>query len=600
MCRKASLVLVAGCTVSVSSGAAAGTNSTSTFDAAAAARACTVYCEGPLLHAVQTCKLFADSKTFVDMPMRRDPERILKAFAELNEPTCKELAAFVKTNFDKTGADVVGANATDYMQDPPILAAIEQADMRNWTEGIHKLWPTLVRAAVPDVAMHPQRHSLLPRAHHVVVPGGRFRESYYWDSYWIVKGLLVSSMPDTAKGVVLNLLDDVDSIGHVPNGGRIYYTERSQPPLLSSMVTAVLACKDLQGADEFLQRALPTLEKEYEYWMTKHAVILQGYTLNRYWADTATARPRPESYREDLLTANKSLDKYAEITAGAESGWDFSSRWWPAPANTTSNTTTANTTAAAAAAETIDEFGLADLQVRSILPVDLNSYMYKFETHLAEMCATAGRSNDSTKYTTAATARANAIGTLMWDNSTDLWRDILLIEESLMVTNNTVYNANDTSMWSQSSIISAACYIPLWCGSEFHKHTTSTDAVLKSIKKSGLIGVGGVMTTITNSGEQWDKPNVWPPLQWIVVEGIRQLGGSAATAYSRKLALAYLDSVHKAWLATGFMHEKHNGLKVGSGGGGGEYVPQVGFGWTNGVVLDWLQRYYSNNTMTMN
>jgi len=74
----------------------------------------------------------------------------------------------------------------------------------------------------------------------VVIPGGRFRESYYWDSYWIVLGLLACDMKETARGLVQNLLDDVANFGFVPNGGRIYYLNRSQPPLLSEMVVTLL------------------------------------------------------------------------------------------------------------------------------------------------------------------------------------------------------------------------------------------------------------------------------------------------------------------------------------------------------------------------
>lgn len=40
-----------------------------------------------------------------------------------------------------------------------------------------------------------------------------------------------------------------------------------------------------------------------------------------------------------------------------------------------------------------------------------------------------------------------------------------------------------------------------------------------------------------------------------------------------------------------YMYEKYNAMEPGSTGHGGEYVPQVGFGWTNGVALDLLAKY---------
>lgn len=84
------------------------------------------------------------------------------------------------------------------------------------------------------------RYSIIRRSLPFIIPGGRFRESYYWDSYWIVLGLLACDMEVTAQGLVRNLLDDVSTYGFVPNGGRIYYLNRSQPPLLSDMVVALV------------------------------------------------------------------------------------------------------------------------------------------------------------------------------------------------------------------------------------------------------------------------------------------------------------------------------------------------------------------------
>jgi len=68
--------------------------------------------------------------------------------------------------------------------------------------------------------------TLLPLPHPTVVPGDRFRETYYWDSLWVVQGLLVSGMHSTAKGVVGNLMHLLATLGHVPNGARAYYLTR--------------------------------------------------------------------------------------------------------------------------------------------------------------------------------------------------------------------------------------------------------------------------------------------------------------------------------------------------------------------------------------
>jgi alpha,alpha-trehalase len=162
------------------------------------------------------------------------------------------------------------------------------------------------------------------------------------DSYWTVLGLVHSNMTKTAIGVVENLLHLLDLFGFVPNGGRIYYAlpGRSQPPLLSSMVEEIyLATNNVT----ILAESYNSLLREYSFWMEQgpygHAVSIsangQSYSLNRYVTDQVT--PRPESYAEDLHTAAAAgfnatdpgaLLLFSQIAAAAESGWDFSARWF--------------------------------------------------------------------------------------------------------------------------------------------------------------------------------------------------------------------------------------------------------------------------------
>ena len=170
---------------------------------------------------------------------------------------------------------------------------------------IDALWPVLERQ--PDV---PTPHSsLLPLPHRYVVPGGRFREIYYWDSYFTMLGLEESGRHDLAVDMVKNFAFLIDRYGHVPNGNRTYYLSRSQPPFFAAMVE-LIAARD--GSPAYLQ-FLPALRREYEFWMDgaarlepgaahRRAVRLRdGSILNRYWDDRDTARE--ESYREDVETA---------------------------------------------------------------------------------------------------------------------------------------------------------------------------------------------------------------------------------------------------------------------------------------------------------
>jgi len=166
----------------------------------------------------------------------------------------------------------------------------------------------LGKQLVPDVKINPQRYSILPQRNPFIVPGERFHEFYYWDSYWIIRGLLTSGMKETAKGILMNSFDLIEEFGFIPNGARVYYLTRSQPPFLSEMVRYYY---DNTQDIELLKYALPFLEKEYKYWMKTHAVELPGgHVLNRFYTDEN--RPRPESYREDIYHARGMSEEQAQ------------------------------------------------------------------------------------------------------------------------------------------------------------------------------------------------------------------------------------------------------------------------------------------------
>lgn len=161
-----------------------------------------------------------------------------------------------------------------------------------------------------------------------IVAGGRFSEFYYWDSYWIIRGLLVCEMYQTTRGILENFLSVIDRYGFIPNGGRIYYLARSQPPLLPAMIKSYV---DVTHDLDFAISSIELLEREFEYFMTNKTVMVKGHRLARY-IDHSNG-PRPESYREDVENAKdfhteeERQSFYAECKAGGESGMDFSSRW---------------------------------------------------------------------------------------------------------------------------------------------------------------------------------------------------------------------------------------------------------------------------------
>lgn len=260
-----------------------------------------IYCYGPLLHTVQMSSPYADSKTFVDMKMKYSVEETLRRFDTLMNATHKnpskhDIQVFLNRTFDEAGSEFEDWDPSDWIETPKFLSSIKDPALREWGNELNDLWKLLGRKVKDDVKEHPEQYSLIYIPNPVIVPGGRFREFYYWDSYWIVRGLLISEMFDTVKGMLTNFISIVDKYGFIPNGGRVYYTRRSQPPLLIPMVkTYYDETKDLQ----FIRDNIHILEKELMFWFNNHTVVVdkdgKNFTLATF--GDSSYGPRPESYK---------------------------------------------------------------------------------------------------------------------------------------------------------------------------------------------------------------------------------------------------------------------------------------------------------------
>lgn len=278
-----------------------------------------IYCQGDLLDTVQNSKVFNDSKTFVDMAMMHSVNETLEQFHILmaetdSAPTREQVSAFVNKNFKPIGEmeDIV---PPDFKNEPKIIKEISDPVVRKFATSVISIWPSLTRKVSFKVFEHPDTFSIIPIPHRFIIPGGRFKEYYYWDTYWIVKGLLLSDMLETARGMVENLLSMVERFGFVPNGGRIYYLNRSQPPLLTLIVSDYVK---YTSDFEFLRNNIKTLEKELDFWLHKRITEIdkngQTYTLAHY--DSESDTPRPESYVEDMETCEilQNDDKVRDIS----------------------------------------------------------------------------------------------------------------------------------------------------------------------------------------------------------------------------------------------------------------------------------------------
>lgn len=297
-----------------------------------------IYCHGPLLDRIQMKKIFKDSKTFVDMKMKYSPNETFERFSKFmvehgNNPEFVELYSFVNKTFDPAGSEFEEWIPNDWKKSPKFLDEINDASFREWVSNLNARWKDLGRKMKDDVKDNQDRYSIIWVPNPAIVPGGRFREFYYWDSYWIIKGLLLSEMTETAKGMLDNFLYIVEQYGFIPNGGRIYYSKRSQPPLL---IPSIKIYYDHTEDLDYIRNNIATMEKEFQFWMTNHTVKIdkggRTYTLAVY--GDKSQGPRPESYREDIHSAlvfstpEEKEDHYSELKAAAESGWDFSSRWF--------------------------------------------------------------------------------------------------------------------------------------------------------------------------------------------------------------------------------------------------------------------------------
>ena len=320
-----------------------------------------VYAE--LFDDVQRSRIFSDSKTFCDvLPRRSTPTEILAVYRREKSGANFNLAAFVAEHFIlPTTSNVPGESST-------IL------------EHCHRLWPLLTRRTEKE-----QFSSLIDVPHPFVVPGGRFREFYYWDTFFTMLGLVRSNQTELVNHMLDNFAHLIRTIGHIPNGNRDYYVGRSQPPFFVFMTELVGQTNKYRAE----------LEAEYQFWMTKRAVKLDdGTVLNRYYDDLST-KPRPEAYLEDVETAHKagSNDIYLHLRAAAESGWDFSSRWME------------------------DETDLSTIRTAHILPVDLNCLLYHLEVTLGK--------------TTAAERRRQAIQKYMWSSEDQFFTDYQFLEKKV-------------------------------------------------------------------------------------------------------------------------------------------------------------------------
>lgn len=474
-------------------------------------------------------RYFVESKDFLDRIPVRDLSFITQDYNHLYPKDLKAICSFLDQNFRKQ-----------------TLLATEFKDSSDIDTHINMLWDYLTRHSNDEGS----KGTLIPLKKNYVVPGGRFQEIYYWDSYFTMLGLLADYKVDLAEDMTDNFAELIREIGFIPNGNRTYYLGRSQPPFFSYMVEALA---EKQHNKNILVHYLPEMLIEYSFWMRgsdkltnirkqieRCVKMPNGVVLNRYYDEYDT--PREEMYRNDLETGKNLLKRfphtdihslYRNLRAGAESGWDFSSRWLK------------------------NDTDLSTISTTDFVTVDLNCLIYHLEQTIAKAAMLKGNKGEAILFNNKARKRSEAIVKYMWDENKGAFYDW------------------NWRISSRSDRLTAATCFPLFAGiANHHQAKATTEMIVKNLLKQG-----GIVTTTVFSGQQWDAPNGWAPLQWVTYKAFLNYSmKNEAEALKRR----WMNMVENVYEHTHKLLEKYNVITL-SDTGGGEYKNQDGFGWTNGV-----------------
>lgn len=361
-------------------------------------------------------------------------------------------------------------------------------------------------------------HSTITLPHPFISPSVTLfhGDQFYWDSYFIIAGLLAEGKVELAQGMVDNLLHLVEEYGFVPMRNRTYDTGISQPPFLTTMIKAVY---EFTEDDEWFESSMNLAQTE----------------LDNYWRNDD-----PQDHVADHQIY-KGLSRYADHhvidqTAEHESGWDMTSRFHN--------------------------------QALQFLPIDLNSLLYRYERDLADFFESHGNHESSRRYSSDAAYRKKIMNELMWSNEVGFFFD---------------YNYETRK---RSHFYSLAGYFPMWA------ELASQDQAEKLVNQLEVFETPHGLATTQKDDlilpyKQWDHPNGWAPLHWIVINALESYGYHKE---AERIALKWITLVTDVFKKTGKFWEKYN-VVDGTVGKKGRYETQSGFGWTNAVYVALTKKY---------
>ncbi|KAG8750129.1 hypothetical protein FRC12_013055 [Ceratobasidium sp. 428] len=508
-----------------------------------------VYCNGTLIHLWNDARdHHGDSKTFVDRASNFSGSQInaaIQAILTQRTFTVSEFINEIETTFqfNEPGKELQEYDNTRFPNTPTVVPQIrpQARTFRAWIKIVHHYWNNLDRTMIqncinenkddinaqllPGPGSSPAgtnieaygysqpdeercATSIIRLEHPFVIAGGRFREQYYWDSFFIMEGMLAANMTYLARTTLLNFMDEIRSYGFIPNGGRTYYLNRSQPPLFIHMLHAYVHNTNDTAV---LHGALPLAEKELRWWFENRSIRVQSPSNPSqvhlaYHYNVQADGPRPESYAEDWMTAwcddhppthEYESTIYSELASGAESGWDYTARWMGDTSSLSD--------------DRIEQ--MRRVRIRRIIPVDLNSILYRCHTLIAELYQRAV--DDESPYAwqhkrtheRAAKALKAAILDLHWSESKAAFYDFELDALGIPERPRTGRIGN---FWSGAAL--APYWSEIWPESVWTNQSKAMEAFagMRDLLKRYE---GPLPATVTKSGQQWDFPNAWPPLQ---------------------------------------------------------------------------------------
>jgi alpha,alpha-trehalase len=365
-----------------------------------------------------------------------------------------------------------------------------------------------------------------PRLPYPYVPvdgAKKWRYMFYWDTYFIIRQLLADGHIEVAKNQVRNYLHLFDRYGYVPNANVYAWATRSQPPLLTSMARLINDAKDDPA---FLRECYSCIKREYEdFWLGRlHLVPDAG--LSRY-QDNGFGTAKLLGHPKNAVT---------HLAAEAESGWDFTSRF--------------------------------EGRCLDFLPVDLNSFLYKYETDMAWMAERLELGgSESALWSDRAKGRKSIFNDVFWDAQRNFYFDY------------------DFTQKRPSKAWSLAGYLPLWVGLADDEQVRRSHKALARFEQPWGLAVCDHDYAMKN--KQWNFPNAWPPLTWWTAESLRTHG---YTVDAERIMMKYLAAQTGLFMSTGEIWEKYNSVTGGMEvTGGHEFGNNPMMGWSASTFTDFME-----------